>query len=327
MKNIGLLVLVVALTLCYSCSEPSSGESTQPEKEPSAPTYQIEKHLVSESPMGNGYYLSVLPKSGNIKGVLVLLAGFGQLPEQIFPETELQDYAYENDLLTIGYAGRVKLCADEFIRTQMNEILTDVIDWFDVDPEKFVFGGFSAGGNLALRYVELCKEFPEKYPVDPQGVFMIDAPIDLFHAWDTFERILSDSISDVAVQEANMVLTVLGESYGKPTENMEVYGELTPFSMNPAYGQNEIYLKDVAVRAYHDVDIPWRLINRNQSVIQQNFFVTAELINRLLLMGNTRAEFIQTYQTGYRSNGERHPHSWSIVDEEECINWVKLLLE
>ncbi len=156
---------------------------------------------------------------------------------------------------------------------------------------------------------------------------MVDSPIDIFHAWGTFERILADSISDVAVQEANMVLAVLEQSYGKPSDNIEVYSELTPFSMNPEYGQNEVHLKEVAVRAYHDVDIPWRLINRNQSVVQQNFFMTSELINRLLLLGNDRAEFIQTYQTGYRSNGDRHPHSWSIVDEEECIKWVLQLLE
>ena len=93
--------------------------------------------------------------------------------------------------------------------------------------------------------------------------------------------------------------------------------------MNPTYSQNEIFLKNTAVRTYHDVDIAWRIINRNQTVHGSNYEVTAELINRLVLMGNTKAEFKQSYQTGYRSNGQRHPHSWSIVDEEECVRWVK----
>ena len=97
--------------------------------------------------------------------------------------------------------------------------------------------------------------------------------------------------------------------------------------MDKNYGDNEKHLQSTAVRAYHDVDIPWRLQNRFQSVAESNYLVTSELIKRLILMGNQKAEFIQSYQTGYRSNGQRHPHSWSIVDEEECVRWVKSLLD
>lgn len=46
-----------------------------------------------------------------------------------------------------------------------------------------------------------------------------------------------------------------------------------------------------------------------------------------MLMGNQEAEFIQTFQTGYRRNGQRHPHSWSIIDAEECVDWMKTLIE
>lgn len=61
------------------------------------------------------------------------------------------------------------------------------------------------------------------------------------------------------------------------------------------------------------------------SILKQ--LATSELINRLMLMGNQEAEFIQTFQTGYRRNGQRHPHSWSIIDAEECVDWMKTLIE
>ena len=96
--------------------------------------------------------------------------------------------------------------------------------------------------------------------------------------------------------------------------------------MNKKYGENEKFLKNTSVRAYHDVDIAWRLINRNQTVHNSNYEVTAELINRLMLMGNKKAEFMQSFKTGYRSNGRRHPHSWSIVDEVEFIQWMKKII-
>jgi hypothetical protein len=38
--------------------------------------------------------------------------------------------------------------------------------------------------------------------------------------------------------------------------------------------------------------------------------------------GDKNIELIQTKNRSYRSKGQRHPHSWSIVDEEELIRWI-----
>jgi hypothetical protein len=86
-----------------------------------------------------------------------------------------------------------------------------------------------------------------------------------------------------------------------------------------------VYLKDVAVRTYHDIDIAWVIEERQRSAFDTNFLNASELIKRLRALGNERAEFIQSDQKGYRSNGMRHPHSWSIVDEVECIQWIKTI--
>ena len=112
-------------------------------------------------------------------------------------------------------------------------------------------------------------------------------------------------------------------AYGAtPAEQPEVYDALSPFSLEAGRSQHEQWLKDVAVRTYHDVDINWRLKNRNQSVLYRNYVPSSELINRLMLMGNEEAEFIQTFQTGYRRGDVRHPHSWSIIDAQECVQWL-----
>jgi len=110
-------------------------------------------------------------------------------------------------------------------------------------------------------------------------------------------------------------------------KSYEIFKALSPFSIDKSLGENERFLKEVAVRAYHDIDVSWRLIHRNQTARFDNYIATSELINRLMLLGNEQAEFIQTYQTGYRRNGDRHPHSWSIIDAEECVEWMKGLLE
>jgi len=287
----------------------------------------IKKIVIDEKDEISGYYLALEPAEQEIEGVLVLLPGFGQRAEAIFPETKLPNVAYANSILTIGFAEGTKLYADEEIQDKFTAVLSDVIERYSVSKEKFVLGGYSAGGTVALRYSELCLESPGRFPIVPKGVFMVDSPIDIFSIWEGLEENLKNNYSEIAVQEAEYAMGIIKESYGVPRDNLAIYAKMNPFSMNKVYGENEIHLKNIAVRAYHDVDISWRLKNRNQSVKDNNFFVTSELINRLLLLGNKEAEFIQTFRTGYRSDGQRHPHSWSIVDEVECITWIKKLLE
>jgi hypothetical protein len=48
----------------------------------------------------------------------------------------------------------------------------------------------------------------------------------------------------------------------------------------------------------------------------------AAMINRLHIDGNERAEFVNALGKGYRPDGTRHPHSWSLAAPEECVDWV-----
>lgn len=285
----------------------------------------VKKIVVNEKELFSGYYLAVEPQTDSIAGVIILLAGFGQRAEDIFPETKLQNVAFENNILTIAFAGGNKLYADSITQYNLTAVIKNILQTYKVDSHNFVLGGFSAGGMIALRYVELCNEFPDKFPIQPKGVFTVDSPIDIFTIYTQLEQNLKDNYSELAVEEADRAIKHIKNDYGVPRENIPVYSKLTAFSMNKAYGENELFLKNTAVRTYHDVDISWRLINRNQTVHNSNYEVTAELLNRLLLMGNTKAEFMQSFKTGYRSNGQRHPHSWSIVNEVECIQWITKL--
>ncbi len=275
----------------------------------------------------SGHYHVVEPKNDSIAGVLVLLAGFGQRAEDTPPETKLHQVGYSNNIMTVFFAGGNKLYADSITQVKLTAVLNDVIYRYKVKTDKFVLGGFSGGGMIALRYVELCNEFPLKFPIKPRGVFTVDSPIDIFTIYEQLEESAKNNYSELAVEEALRAMAHINNDYGVPRENISTYAKLTAFSMNKDYCQNELFLKNTAIRTYHDVDIAWRIINRNQTVHRSNYEVTAELINRLVLMGNTKAEFMQSFQTGYRSNGQRHPHSWSIVNEVEFMQWMKGLIE
>lgn len=291
-------------------------------------TLDIQKIVIDSTSDYYGYYLSVKPKTEPIKGVVMLLPGFGQKSEDIFLDTEIPQVAVKNGFLVIGFAGRMRLAADSMIQTRMNAVIEHVYNNNSIDNDNFFIGGFSAGGGIALRYTELCYEFPKQFPVQPKAVFMADSPVDLFHSWDLQVENAKNNHSEISVNEAKWVEKVYRHYYGSiPSENPEIFIPLSPFAIDKKLGTNEIHLKTVAVRAYHDIDVTWRLKNRNQTARFDNYIATSELINRLMLIGNDKAEFVQTYQTGYRRNGERHPHSWSIIDATECIKWLNNLIE
>ncbi len=290
-------------------------------------TPKIERIVLDSNDAKYGYYNRVKPE-GEIKMALVLFPGFGQASEEVFLDTKFHQFAQEQQMLVVSFAGLYKLTADSSLDIKLNAFLRHLVDENRLNPTRFILGGFSAGGVIALRYAERCHENPEAYPILPRAIFMADAPVDLFHSWKLQEANLITQYAKASYEEAKWLKQFYQQYYGAtPSENPERYIDLSPFSIDTNYGTHEQHLKNVAVRAYHDIDVAWRIKNRNQTAQFDNYVATSELINRLNLLGNTEAEFIQTFKTGYRRNGDRHPHSWSIVDEKECIAWMQGLFE
>jgi len=317
MKYFKILFIILSIIIAKACTPVQPTEILEPEK-----------IVIDSLDTEYGYYLSYKSKDEIIKAVLVLLPGFSQTSEDIFLDTKFHKIAAEQNIMTIGFAGKMKLTADSLIQEKLNSVLNHVLQQTDIDKDKFVIGGFSAGGVIALRYTELCHQFPDEFPISPRGVFMADSPVDLFHSWKLQVENMENNYSEISVNEAKWLGKFYQEYYGAtPSENPEKFIELSPFSIDKKWGSNEKYLKNVAVRAYHDIDVAWRLKNRNQTARFDNYIATSELINRLMLMGNNEAEFIQTFKTGYRRDGKRHPHSLSIINETECLEWMNGILE
>ena len=283
----------------------------------------IKKVIVNSQDSISGYYLAVEPASHRIASVLVLWPGFAEGAETVFPETKLDNVAYTNNILVVAVCAGAKLYVDAELRPKLNRVFDDIVSRYRVRPNQFVLGGFSAGGTVALRYTELCKESPADYPIQPKGVFTIDSPVDLFDLWRYCDREIAKNFAQAGASEAQFVQQLMTQEHGTPTDNRDEYKGLTPFCRDLTEPGNERHLTNTAVRVYHDVDINWYLRERRRSAFDENFAASSELINRLLLLGNQKAEFVQSNRKGVRSNGTRHPHSWSIVNEVACIQWIK----
>jgi hypothetical protein len=273
-----------------------------------------------------GYYLSIQPKSKQIKGVLVLLTSF-TAPEDLLPETKLHNVAFNNDLLTVYAPMKQKLYADSFAVKRINTILSDIIERFHADTSRFAIAGYDESGNIALRYTELAYQFPSQFPVLPKAVFGIDTPVDLFGLWHWSERQIKKNYWPGAVGDAQYYIEHMTKENGTIYNNERRYRELTPFYSQSDSTGNELYLRNVPIRLYYDTDVKWQLQNRRNSLYDTKMPDGSELIKRLLLLGNNHAEFMAALEPGMRSNGMRHPNALSIVDEVECIEWIKRSLD
>lgn len=235
------------------------------------------ERIVFDAQLPEAYYLAVTPESNKPKGVLVLLPGFGQDAESIFPESKLHGVAYTNDILTIAIAGGRKLYADESVIQKLNKALEHVKKKYKVSSDQFIIGGFSAGGTISLRYAAYCNQENVNAPITPKGVFAVDSPIDLFGIWDYFQREIKKDFSEAGVGEARFVSQIMIDEIGRPEDNPEKYHELTPFSTALDSPGNERYLNNMAVRVYEDIDVKWLLTNRRRSLYDSNALDASEL--------------------------------------------------
>ncbi|MFM7487967.1 MAG: hypothetical protein ACKO13_13735 [Cytophagales bacterium] len=291
-----------------------------------ATAQNYQKIVLDKNDAERGYYFAIPPQD-EVKGVLVLFPGYAETPEMVLPEKKLHNTAFTNNLMTLVIPIGAKIYADEPTLSAINRALTDSIKRFRLDNKKMVVGGFSAGGTIALRYAEKCMERPGDFPIEPKAVFAVDSPVDIINLFGYFYRERAKNFSEAGVNEANFVQPIMEKELGgTPATNLKNYIANSPFYAASNEPGNERFLKNTAVRVYHDMDVVWQLQNRRRSLYDNNALCSSELINRLLLMGNDKAAFVQSDRKGYRSNGMRHTHSWSIVDEVECIQWIKEVL-
>lgn len=271
------------------------------------------------------FYYALVP-SQNIKGVIVLLAGTWDRAEYVLSNNKkLVQLAYDNGFAVIVPSVNQRLTLNKEVLDFLNAVFLQAIGKYTLPRSKFILGGFSMGGLFSLRYTELAYEDSTKTVVKPIAVYSVDGPTDLENMYEIEKRALQSSPNKT---EANYALNEFKKNMGgTPDAVRENYIYYSSYSKSENDGGNAKYLKHLPVRIYNDVDVNWWLVNRNTDLYDMNALDQSALINFLKKNGNDDAEFINAFGRGYRLDGTRHPHSWSIVDPVECIEWLKRCVE
>jgi len=262
-------------------------------------------HIPSKPPVG----LLVFLPPGGIHG----LSG-AQLPKIL----------EANHVMTITVAPqRDRLFTGDAILKELDDLVRGLVEQYEVPPGRIAVGGFSAGGIGAVRYAQFCLKH-EGTNDRLAAVFAVDSPLDFERWFNATELYLGRlSLAGRELAEDKSVLNALRKAFGgSPTEVLDAYRRQSAISTNIPDGGNARLLKDTPIRIYIEPDVKWRVENWNRDASTFNLIDATALINILRLMGNQEAELITTHGRGYRPNGSRNPHSWSIVDERDLTRWL-----
>jgi len=283
--------------------------------------------LIAQAPLSyrlenSAWEYSVITPPGKAKGLIVFIPGFTQTAKGLLSEIEFHNIAYLYGLSTVIIPCGSKLYADGDVVKDLNDAITRVMSDHEIPKNKVILGGFSIGGSIALRYAEYCLKYKQDYPLQPAGVFIVDSPVELQDLYKYCEREIGRNYSQEGVEEAKFVKNIFDREIGSPETESENFEAYSPFNLNKPYGGNIRLLQSTPVRSYHDADVLWQLANRRRGFLGMNVTMSSEMISSLMIAGNRNAELILANGQGVQSNGERQPHSMSIVNEQELMIWM-----
>ena len=264
-------------------------------------------------------YELILPTSPP-KAVLILFPGFPENPARIKQEFKIVQPAIEKDitLVLMKFNQRLWLKTEEKLR--LTKILNEAFQQNNLPNEKVFIGGFSSGGNVSLLLANHLKEMDNI--IQPHGVFIIDSPVDLLALYEVAQRNLQRNFSQISINESNRTIARFEADFGKPEDSLDNYERYAPYTFKTNNSTNLTHLNGLKIRLYTEPDIEWWQQNRQNEYEDMNAFYIKKLAENLTQKYGDKVEYIPTENRGYRANGQRHPHAWSIVDISNLLEWM-----
>jgi hypothetical protein len=158
----------------------------------------------------------------------------------------------------------------------------------------------------------------------PTAVFALDPPLDIERLYNCMTTTNRPEKKPVSIQEDNYVATRIQQEFKtNPKSNPEFFWKVSPYAQSDPNHTSLKTLLSLPIRIYNEPDITWYIANRSIDYYCINSLDSSAMINWLRSLGNTKAELIITSGKGYRiKNKARHPHSWTIADGKELVNWM-----
>jgi len=303
-KYIGFILVLFTLISC---------KNTNKEKQ--------KTHIKNEFQVITNEDYELIKPTENLKEVLVLFPGFPHKAEDTQREFKIQTYAEKNNVTVIYMNYNQKLWLDENEKIALAKQLLSIFQKNDLPINDVYIGGYSSGGNVSLLISSFLNE-NKRFKLIPKGIFIVDAPIDLAALYKSSQKNIERNFSDVSVTESTWIIKNFKSQLGNLEDEFLKYQKLAPYTSETSNINNLKGLNNTKIRLYTEPDTLWWKKNRMADYDQLNSYYIKKLYEDLKQAGFKQIEYIPTQNKGYRANGERHPHSWSIIDKKDIINWI-----
>lgn len=319
-------IIALAILFCRCGSSPVAQSAVVVQyTEPRSGLTQLTDSL--SVPEENAGYTLVLPENRPAKAVLVL---FHSGRDTSSPGYEMRLYVEamkrQAAVLYVTTGNRFEFLFEEAAYRQLDGYLHKAITENRLPAGRLLFGGMSLAGTRAMKFAIWCLQGKSAYGICPKAVAICDAPLDFVRFWKALDRSKRLQLHPVAVNEATWVSAVLERNLGgTPKYRLSAYQDYSPYCNDVENGGAAALLKDTAFRAYTEPDVQWWMDNRGNDYYAMNALDAAAVVNQLRILGNQKTELILTENKGYQPDGTRHPHSWSIVDNGELVEWLLAL--
>ncbi len=278
----------------------------------------LTKKSISKSIITTEYELIKAEKQ---KGLLILFPCFPCDAKNTFSEFKISDISIENGFSVLAMNLNQRLFLTQIEKQELVEQLEKIVSENNLPKENVFIGGFSSGGNVSLLISDYLIQ--NKSKIQPKGVFVVDSPIDLLALYKTAQKNLKMNFSQPSIQEATWIKSFFDKEFGNPKDGIVNYENSSPFTLETQNIQNLRNLKNLKIRLYTEPDLKWWKENRKNDYEDLNAYYLKKLSSKLKTkFGSKNIKLIETKNRGYRANGERHPHSWAIVNEKDLIKWM-----
>ncbi|MEW5675449.1 hypothetical protein ABGT15_03975 [Flavobacterium enshiense] len=261
-----------------------------------------------------------LIKVQNQKGVLILFPGYGHVSDDTKNEFKVVDTAVKNDVsvLLMSFNQHVFLRDDE--KLALTNDLLSIFEKNNLDYKNIYIGGFSSGGNVSLLLSDYLVKTKNK--IQPKGVFIGDSPVDLLQIYKNSEKNVAKNFSEETVEESKWIIQDFNSKLGSPKDSLHNFENFSPFTHITGNIQNVNALKNTKIRFYTEPDVTWWKKDSDNDYEDMNACSIEKFSKEMKKQGFSNIELIQTKNKGYRANGDRHPHSWSIIDVQDLMKWM-----
>lgn len=265
-------------------------------------------------------YTIIYPPKLPWSGFIFLIPGFGETAEWVLQQTDLPQKLASNGILTIiptFQDGVLSFGVDTLSQQSFDRTLKDVTAKHKLIDQRFYVCSYSIGGSCTIKYAE-------NATVKPTAIFAIDPPLDFERMYNSAKRDIRLSKDSEPNQENIYIVERLEkETGGSPAKYLSEYYKCSPYSFSDTTQSAIKKLTKTPLRIYTEPDIKWWMKERRADFTSMNSTECSALINELNRLGNNKATLITTQNKGFRKpDNTGHPHSWSIVDNDELIKWL-----